>query len=156
MERAGVRWTKEEDNIFIKEIEEGIQVEEIALKHKRTPHAIHMRKIQKAFEELTNNGREMNDEQILKKYGVQSFEVKKFQNEIEKKKKKKNDNEIDYQASVNFLSIENDILKLENRITQLEKIISSFSFVHNNNDDFSLEENDDDGMFGYIRFSRKK
>ena len=123
--RIGKKWTEEEDNALIKEINDNKNYEEIALKHKRTVLAIKLRVINNIISPKINlNSDEINIEDISKEYNIDIDMLKLNLNKISNKKDKNI-----YQTIIDNLLIINE--KLDNINEKLDNINININKKHN-------------------------
>ena len=123
--RIGKKWTQEEDNALIKEINDSKNYEEIALKHKRTVLAIKLRVINNIISPKINlNSDEINIEDISKEYNIDIDMLKLNLNKISNKKDKNI-----YQTIIDNLLIINE--KLDNINQKLDNINININKKHN-------------------------
>jgi len=132
-ENKGMKWTKEEEQILLEELNNNDDIELISTKHKRTIGGINSRRKQIAYSmyienipicEIINKTK-LNEEQILdiinkKNIDKKNIDKKKFSKEDEIIEIKKN-----FSIEDEIIEIKKEIIELKNIINNLVKIIKS-------------------------------
>jgi hypothetical protein len=118
LSNAGKKWTTEEENILLEELNNNIDIELISKSHNRTIGSISSRCQLIAYNMYTNN---IPMEEICQKTKLNESEVRvsieRFENKIQNKKIKNK------KLQVIFNDLENKEIKNENDITEIKKDI---------------------------------
>lgn len=117
--KAGSRWTPEEDNNLIEEVNNGKTIKEISILHKRTENACKIRVIEKIIYPIYNKN---NLNELSSKYNIEACDIErhliKLKNKENEKGKEKKEKE--KKEDINQLILEK-LLVLEHRITKIEE-----------------------------------
>jgi len=123
---AGTKWSEEENNKFIKEISDNKSYEEIALEHKRTILAIHIRVISHIiypkYKEDIENGNEVDIEKISLEYKIDSDLIRRKLNSLNKTDKPKTDKTTKPDIFTYIREMNNKINDIDSKIDILLKI----------------------------------
>jgi len=76
--RAGLKWSNEEDNCLLDDIREGIIIDDIAKKLKRTPGSIKTRLTIKAINCLSTNP-DKSEEDINEEFGISMKDISDYE-----------------------------------------------------------------------------
>jgi len=76
MQRSGQRWTVQEDNDLLSEIERKLSIEDISKLHQRSANAIYLRVVQKASDQISLFGKPKD--QVLQKFGITENDLVRF------------------------------------------------------------------------------
>ena len=121
--RVGKKWTVEEDEELMKELNDKKSYEEIALNHKRTIGGIKSRVICNILY-LHYKDKSKTIEELSLEYNIENDLVLKYINKIEIKK----DSEI--KTKVNIEILYDKIISLENRMLSIEKKLDAIIGVN--------------------------
>lgn len=120
LSNAGKKWTVEEENILLEELNNNIDIELISKSHNRTIGSICSRCQLIAYNMYTNN---IPMEEICQKTKLNESEVRvsieRFENQNKNKKEKIKNKKL----QVIFNNLENKEIKNENDITEIKKDI---------------------------------
>jgi len=116
--RVGKKWTVEEDEELMKELNDKKSYEEIALNHKRTIGGIKSRVICNILY-LHYKDKSKTIEELSLEYNIENDLVLKYINKMDNKMEIKKDSEI--KTKVNIEILYDKIISLENRMLSIEK-----------------------------------
>ena len=116
--RVGKKWTVEEDEELMKELNDKKSYEEIALNHKRTIGGIKSRVICNILY-LHFKDKSKTIEELSLEYNIEIDLVLKYINKMDNKMEIKKDSEI--KTKVNIEILYDKIISLENRMLSIEK-----------------------------------
>jgi len=116
--RVGKKWTVEEDEELMKELNDKKSYEEIALNHKRTIGGIKSRVICNILY-LHYKDKSKTIEELSLEYNIEIDLVLKYINKMDNKMEIKKDSEI--KTKVNIEILYDKIISLENRMLSIEK-----------------------------------
>ena len=116
--RVGKKWTVEEDEELMKELNDKKSYEEIALNHKRTIGGIKSRVICNILY-LHFKDKSKTIEELSLEYNIENDLVLKYINKMDNKMEIKKDSEI--KTKVNIEILYDKIISLENRMLSIEK-----------------------------------
>lgn len=119
--RAGLKWTKEEDEQLMIEILNGIDLDNVAKKHQRTVNGVKIRVMLNALNMMINKNLTIQDVSKLVNISVEDLEKYKNKQQQKKIKNIKKTSEEIYNAN---LSHHKDIMIILTEIRDYLKIIS--------------------------------
>lgn len=117
--RAGVKWTKVENDQLMKEVMEGMDLEEVAKKHQRTITAVKSRVMSNALTMMHERDLSLEDMAKLVHISVEDIELHKQRQDqkattpkVRKREEQSNDGSISYQDFMSVLIEIRDYLKI--------------------------------------------
>jgi hypothetical protein len=121
--RAGVKWTEEENDQLMKEVMDGIDLEEVAKKHQRTVTGIKSRVMTNALTMMNERDLSLQDVAKLVHISIEYMELHKQRQEqkasapkakktVQKTEEQSNDGIISYQDFMSVLTEIRDYLKI--------------------------------------------
>jgi hypothetical protein len=121
--RAGVKWTEEENDQLMKEVMDGIDLEEVAKKHQRTVTGIKSRVMTNALTMMNERDLSLQDVAKLVHISIEDMELHKQRQEqkasapkakktVQKTEEQSNDGIISYQDFMSVLTEIRDYLKI--------------------------------------------
>ena len=125
--RVGKKWTVEEDEELMKELNDKKSYEEIALNHKRTIGGIKSRVICNILY-LHYKDKSKTIEELSLEYNIEIDLVLKYINKMDNKMEIKKDSEI--KTKVNIEILYDKIISLENRMLSIEKKLDAIIGVN--------------------------
>ena len=125
--RVGKKWTVEEDEELMKELNDKKSYEEIALNHKRTIGGIKSRVICNILY-LHYKDKSKTIEELSLEYNIENDLVLKYINKMDNKMEIKKDSEI--KTKVNIEILYDKIISLENRMLSIEKKLDAIIGVN--------------------------
>ncbi len=114
----GQKWTTEEENILLQELDENINVEIIAQTHNRTVGGIKGKQRTIAYNMYI---KKVPIEEIIKKTKLDKEQI--METIITKKKSQKIKKTQDQQIELKKVSLENEIIEMKSEINELKKTI---------------------------------
>ena len=125
--RVGKKWTVEEDEELMKELNDKKSYEEIALNHKRTIGGIKSRVICNILY-LHYKDKSKTIEELSLEYNIEIDLVLKYINKMDNKMEIKKDSEI--KTKVNIEILYDKIISLENRMLSIEKKLDAIIYLN--------------------------
>ena len=135
---VGKKWAIEEDIKLAQEITENKTYEEIAMEHKRTTHAIHLRVISHIIYPKIKDNLDVNMEQVALKYNVDTSQLIRQINKIiikgEPKPKQEPSQKPKQQLrQTNYTQINKDILdylrKLDSKMDEINSKLDNLEYL---------------------------
>jgi len=115
---VGKRWYHEEKSQLIKELEEGLSIEQIAFKHNRSVNGIYFKVKEHAYQLYLKN---IPIEEIIQKLKLSKQEIEDTINYEESKQKEKKKNKKDEELE----EIKKDIQEIKNSMKELIEMIKA-------------------------------
>jgi len=125
--RVGKKWTVEEDEELMKELNDKKSYEEIALNHKRTIGGVKSRVICNVLY-LQYKDKSKTIEELSLEYNIENDLVLKYINKMDNKMEIKKDSEI--KTKVNIEILYDKIISLENRMLSIEKKLDAIIYLN--------------------------
>lgn len=121
--RAGVKWTEEENDQLMKEVMDGIDLEEVAKKHQRTVTGVKSRVMTNALTMMNDRDLSLQDVAKLVHISIEDMELHKQRQEqkasapkakktVQKTEEQSNNGIISYQDFMSVLTEIRDYLKI--------------------------------------------